>query len=111
MWSTLLLETFCVFPSFVLVGWSFVAFCAFFLLFWLLAPLCIHLVYSLGPLVPSFYEISCSAYPSKKKNSSSQAKSSFVFLLHRWAILCVNSESPFICNLLTLGRVELLGGW
>ena len=43
-----------VFPSFVLVGWFVFCSCAFFPLVWLLAPLCIRLVYSLGTLVPSF---------------------------------------------------------
>ena len=42
--------------SLALSWWAglFFAFVPFFLLFWLMAPLCIHLVYSLGPFVPSF---------------------------------------------------------
>ena len=37
--------------------------------------------------------------------SLSRLKSSFVYLLHSWASLWVNSESRVVCNLVNLTRV------
>ena len=42
-------------------------------------------------------------------SSLSRLKSSFDYLLHSWASLCVNSESRFVCNQVNLTRCSCLG--